>query len=174
MVPFSWPSHRYELASGAELENVCFLSGGSTVVGSRQTPQRSDSQGKLLLPQPFRWWRQQNMLPAVSCLLSIVAGWPANPGGCYSRSSCFPTYLLTTFLPLQASALTKQTCDQGSNGNPSYYMVWFSKLMTWVSSFLFGVYLCMSSVLISCIDCLERLQNSNCDFASLNSQTLKM
>lgn len=152
---------------------VCFLSGGSAVAGSEQTPQSSDNRGKLLLPQPFGWSRQQNMLSAAFCLLSIGAGQPANAAGCYSRSSLFPTYLLTTFLTLQASALTK-ACDQGSNWNPSYYIAWFSKLMTWVPPFLFRIYLCMSSVLTSGTDCLERLQNSSSDFASPNSQTLKI
>lgn len=152
MVPFSWPSHRYELASGAELGNACFLSGSSTVVRSRQTPQSSDSQGKLLLPRPFRWWRQQNMLSAVSCLLSIGADWPANPGGCYSRSLCFLTYLLTIFLTLQASALTKQTCDKGSNGNR---IIWFGFQSWWPGCLHFSLaficvcLLCLSFVLIA-------------------------
>lgn len=152
---------------------VCFLPGGSAGAGSKQTPQSSDGQGELLLPQPFRGSRQQNTLSAAICLPSIGAGWPANPAGCYSRSSHFPTYLLTTFLTLWASALTK-ACDQGSNRNPSYYVAWFSKLMSWVPPFLFHIYLCMSPVLISCIDWLERLQNCSSGFTSLSSQTLKI
>lgn len=159
---------------GGQVRNrVCFLWGGSAGVGSKQTPQSSDKQGKPPLLQPFWRSRQQNKLSAAFCLLSTGAGWPANPAGCYSRSSRFPTCLLTTFLTLQASALTK-ACGQGSNRNPSYYIVWFSELMTWVPAFLFHIYLCVSSVLIFCIDWLERLQNSSSGFASLTSQTLKI
>lgn len=134
---------------------VCFLLGGSAAAGSKQIPQSSDNRGKLLLPQPFWWSRQQNMLSAAFCLLSIGAGWPANPAGCYSRSSHFLTYLLTTFLTLQASALRK-ACDQGRNRNPSYYIAWFQSwwhgYLHFSFAFICACLLCLSLALISLRD----------------------
>lgn len=134
---------------GGLRERACCLLGSGAAVSSVQTGQSPDSWWAAAAPNALL---RKTAKQVCSIVLSQRAA--AGVGGCDSRSLCFLTYLLT--LTLQASALT-EACDQGSNGNPLYCMVWFSRLMTWVPPFLFCIYLHMSSVLIFC---LERLQNS--------------
>lgn len=136
------------LLQGHVRKRVRFLWGASRRCGAL-TP------GKAAVPQQNMASTQQNMFSAAFCLLSIGAGGAANPAGCYRRSSHFPTCLLTAFLPLRASALTK-ACDQGSNWNPSCCILGFQSrcpgYLHFSFTFLCVCILCLSLVLIGLRD----------------------
>lgn len=129
------------LSCGARLGGVCLPQGW-------EGAHRAQQAAEVLQPQPSLPSGQQNMLSAAFCLLSTGQ---QTLQAVTAESSCFPTYLLTAFLALQASALaehvTKEEIEIHSmvqagiqNGTPGHLHFTFS--------FICAHLLCLSFVLI--------------------------